>query len=108
MPIIRTLNYEIFGFLFALIVTFAWQILLGRISLKALLRRKDALAQLSPERIQLLLVVIAICGVYLTQAIYQINGRMPDLTNNWLYLFGASSTVYLVRKAWTTQNRPRD
>jgi hypothetical protein len=107
MPITRILNFEILGFLFALVATLAWQMLIGRINLKGLLRRKDGSAQLSPERILLLLVALAVCAMYLAEEVHSISGNMPDVTNNWLYLFGGCSGIYLARKAWSMRNRSK-
>lgn len=105
MPVTGILSLEMLGFLCALFASLAYLMMVGRIQLKGLFRQKNGAAQLSFERIQLLVVTIAVCLRYLTESVHLTSGNMSDVTNGWLYLFGASSSIYLVRKAWTTRSR---
>ena len=102
MPITRILSLELMGFLYALAAVVAVQMLTGRINVKGLFRRKDGSAQISPERVQLLLATIATAASYLGEVARSSPGAMPDVSNNWLYLMGGSSSLYALRKAWRT------
>jgi hypothetical protein len=104
MSIIRILHFEGLGFLYAALVMVGYKMLTGRINLKGLLSRKGRSApnQTSPERIQLLLATIAAGTSYLGEITQSTNGKLPDISSNWLYLMAGSSGVYMLRKAWTT------
>jgi hypothetical protein len=100
MPIVRILSLELMGFLYGLAAIVAFQMLTGRINVTGLLRQKDGSAQVSPERIQLLLATLAAAANYLGEVAKSSTGTMPDVSNNWLYLMGGSSGLYALRKAW--------
>ncbi len=97
---IRILHFEAVGFLFALAVVVAFQLLTRQINLRGVFHRKDGSGQTSPERVQLLLATIAAASHYLTQVAQAPPGTMPDIDNNWLYLMGGSSSIYVLHKAW--------
>jgi|SRR5271169_906176 len=107
MSIARVLHFEALGFIYVLAALVAYQMLTGRINTMGLLQQKDGSQQTSPERIQLLLATLAAAANYLTEATRSTNGTMPDISNNWLYLMGGSSGIYVLRKAWTTW-RPKN
>ena len=104
MSITRILHFEGLGFLYALGALIVYQMLTGRIKLSGLLTQKDQSNQTSPERIQLLLATLAACASYLGEVAKNTSGTMPDISNNWLYLFGGSSGIYVAGKAWATYN----
>jgi len=102
MSIARVLHYEVLGFLFVLAAVVAYQLLTGRINTLGLLQQKDGSEQTSPERIQLLLATIAASASYAAEAAHSTGPNLPDISNNWLYLMGGSSGIYVLRKAWVT------
>ena len=107
MSILRVLHYELSGFLFALAIVVAFQIITRRINLAGVLSQKDPdnPNQTSPERVQLLLTTIAASATYLGEVAKNTDSTMmPDVSNQWLYLLGGSSTIYMLRKAWTSWN----
>jgi len=106
MSIIRILHFELLGFLYALAAVVAFQLLTGRINLAGVMSQKDPNNpdQTSPERVQLLLATIALSASYLGQVAKSTGATMPDVSNQWLYLMGGSSAIYVLRKAWTTWN----
>jgi hypothetical protein len=106
MPIGRILHFELLGFLFALAVVVFYQMMTGRINMAGVLSGKDPNNpnQTSPERVQLLLATIAAAATYMGDVAKNSSGTMPDVSNQWLYLMGGSSSIYVLRKAWTTWN----
>ena len=105
MDVPHILHLELAGLVYALLAILAYLILIGRISLSGLLRQGDGPPQFPLERIQFLLVTVVVCASYLTDVFYSAAGKMPDIANNWLYLFGGSSIIYLARKAWSMPRR---
>jgi hypothetical protein len=97
---IRIMHFEALGFLYGLAVVVAYQILTRQINLQGMLQRKDGSGQTSPERIQLLLATIAAAARYAAQVAQAPPGTLPDIDNNWLYLMGGSSSIYVLHKAW--------
>jgi hypothetical protein len=102
MSITHILHFEALGFLYGMLAIVAYQMLTGRIRLSALLSRKGKTDpnQTNPERIQLLLATIATSASYLSEVRQSTSTNLPDIDNNWLYLMGGSSSLYLLRKAW--------
>lgn len=100
MPVAQILHLEVLAFLYALGVTVFYRILTNRINAAGLFSQKDAAGQTSPGRVQLLLATIAASTSYLAQVANTTNGKMPDVDVNWLYLFGGSSSIYALEKAW--------
>jgi hypothetical protein len=107
MPVAHILHLEVLAFLYALGATVFYQILTNRIRVAGLFSQKDAAGQTSPGRIQLLLATIAASASYLAQVANTTNGKMPDVDVNWLYLFGGSSSIYALEKAWATWNKKK-
>jgi hypothetical protein len=56
----------------------------------------------SPERVQLLVLTIAAGMAYINQVAAGDGATLPDVPNNWLYLFGGSSSLYAAGKLWRT------
>ena len=102
MSVELILRWEGLGFVLPLAAMLAFRMLTGQISLRGLLRRKDDQSKVSPERIQLLLVTLALSGSYLGDALRSSGNSLPDVSPQMLYAFGASSTLYASVKAWTT------
>jgi hypothetical protein len=107
MPVGHILHLEVLGFLYALGGTVFYRILTNRIRVEGLFSQKDASDQTSPGRVQLLLATIAASVSYLAQVANTTNGKMPDVDVNWLYLFGGSSGVYALEKAWTAWGKKK-
>jgi hypothetical protein len=105
MLLTRVIHFELLGFLFGLAAVVVYQILTRRINTTGLLTSKDGTENTSPERVQLLLATIAASASYLSEVAKSANGTMPDVSNSWLYLMGGSSSIYMLRKAWTSWNR---
>ena len=108
MSIIRILHFELLSFLYGLAAIVVYQMLTGRINLTGLLTQKDGTDQTSPERIQLLLSTIAAGARYVGEVATSTSGTLPDIPSSWLYLMGGSSSIYVLRKAWTTWNQNSD
>ncbi|MGB8771995.1 MAG: hypothetical protein WCC92_20450 [Candidatus Korobacteraceae bacterium] len=104
MSLIRILHFELLGFLYLLAAVVFFQIATRRINLQGLITHKDGSNQVSPERIQLLLATIAASATYFGQVASSTSGKMPDISPQWLYVFGGSSGIYAVGKAWVTYN----
>jgi hypothetical protein len=104
MSIVRVLHFELLGFLYALGVVVIFQMMTGRINMTGVISGKDPKNpnQTSPERVQLLLATLAAAASYLGEVAKSTSGTMPDVSNQWLYLMGGSSSIYMLRKAWTT------
>lgn len=100
----RILHFELLGFLFALAAVVLFQLLTGRINLAGVISQKDPNNpnQTSPERVQLLLATIAAAATYLAEVAKNTSGTMPDVSNQWLYVMGGSSSLYVLGKAWNT------
>jgi len=102
MDPITILRWEGQGFLALLAMILVYRMLTGQIILAGLLRRKNDEAAVSPERVQLLLATLALSAKYLGSVVHNTSGAMPDVSPQWLYVFGASSGVYASVKAFTT------
>jgi hypothetical protein len=92
----RLASLEAAVFFAALAAIVCYQILTGRIHLTGLLRDKTRRNQLSPARIQLLLVTIFGAGMMLRSAAGQ--GALTLLPPEVVALFGASHGLYLGNK----------
>ncbi len=101
MTPVSLLQLEMQAFLFLMIATIAWQLLTRRIPLTGLLMHKDSGGNVSPGRIQLLLATVAACGSYLAEVAKSTDGKLPDVSANWLYVFGGSSGIYALEKIWS-------
>lgn len=104
MSVAHILHLEAVAFLYALAATVFYQILAQRIHIAGLFSQKGAAGQTSPGRIQLLLATIAASASYLAQVANTTHGKMPDVDVSWLYLFGGSSSIYALEKAWAAWN----
>jgi hypothetical protein len=102
MDPITILRWEGQGFLVLLAMVLVYRMLTGKIHLGGLLRRKDHEGAVSPERVQLLLATLALSAKYLGSVLHGTSGSLPDISPQWLYLFGASGGVYASAKAITT------
>lgn len=98
---IHILRLESLGFLCLLAATLVFRMLTGRINLNRLLARKDGSVGVSPERVQLLVATLALSTKYMGDVIHGANGALPDVSAQWLYVFGASSGIYASVKAYT-------
>jgi hypothetical protein len=105
MEPIHLLQVELRCFLMILSATIAFKILTRRIRLGGLLARKQGDGQVSPERIQLLLATIAMSAKYLSSVVHASNGVMPDVSRDWLFLYGGSSGIYASIKAFATMTK---
>ncbi len=104
MRLARLLDLELLGFVYALAASIVFQLLTRRINLDGLLVSKDGSGELSPGRVQLLITTIAACARYLSQVQGSKSLNLPDIDNTWLYLFGGSSGIYVLGKAWALWN----
>jgi hypothetical protein len=103
MSIARFLHFELLGFLYALGGIVLYQMFTGRINLSGLFTQKNNTGQTSPERIQLLLATLAASASYLGEVARTTSGNLPDVSTNWLYVFGGSSGIYIAGKAWAAK-----
>lgn len=99
MTPLKLLSYEGEGFLFLLSALLAYRLLTRQIDMTGLLVRKEGSPNsVSPERIQLLAATIAVCAKYLLDLSHATSNHLPDVPNQFLYLFGASSGAYATIK----------
>ena len=75
----------------------AYQVLTGHIGLHGLLMKKEGNRLFSPERVQLLLVTVAMGFQYLSLVLKDPT-HFPELPQTWLLLFGGSHGLYLGRR----------
>lgn len=99
---LRILHYEGWLFLVLLAATVVYRLLVRKISLEHLLLRKTSNTAVSPERVQLLIATLALAGRYIGEVVHSTNGNLPDISPDWLYVFGSSSGIYASVKAFTT------
>jgi hypothetical protein len=102
MNAVELLRLEGEAFLVVLAAMLAYRMLTRRINLRSLLARKDGSDGVSPERVQLLLTTLALAARYIRDATHATNGALPDVSPQWLAVFGGSSGVYVSVKAITT------
>jgi len=107
-------HMEVLGFLYVLAGTIAWLALTRRINLTGLLTQKPPVGtvstvpgQFSAGRVQLLLSTIFMCASYLGEVAKVKDGNLPNVSNEMLYVFGGSSGIYALEKAWVmwSQNK---
>ena len=104
MALARILDLELLSLLWALGAAIVFQLLTRRINLRGLLSAKDGSVGISPGRVQLLITTIAASAHYLVSVTSSKAPDMPDISSQWLYLFGGSSGIYALGKAWTFWN----
>jgi hypothetical protein len=96
---------EMWLFLLGLAVLVAYRLLTGRITTRGLLCVDPSARQLSPSRIQLLLLTLAAAFTYLWLVARGIASRtlvdMPPVPNEVLLVVGSSNLGYLASKSWT-------
>ena len=98
----KILALQLSAFAYGLAVIVLFQLLTGRINMQGLLGAKDGLTNVSPERVQLLVLTISAGIAYISQISNSNGTTLPDVPNTWLYLFGGSSSVYAAGKLWRT------
>jgi hypothetical protein len=91
------ITWEVGLFLLAMFGIVAVQILTGHINTKGLLIKKEGDRSFSPERVQLLLATVAAAFEYLSQVLKDPT-HFPEVSQNWLLLFGGSHALYLGRR----------
>ena len=96
----RVLQLELWGFALALLAVVVIKILTASINLRGLLAAKDSSTNVSPERVQLLVLTLAASIGYINQAARVQGARLPDVGSSWLYIYGGSSTIYAAAKLW--------
>jgi hypothetical protein len=99
----RLAQLELTGFVYGLAAIVALRMLTGSINMRGLLRSKDAAQGVSPLRVQLLLATLLVGGQVLRQIATAQGSTMPDISRDWLLLFGGSSGAYAagkVAQAW--------
>jgi hypothetical protein len=100
-------RWETLLFLIGLAATIGWGLLTGRINSRHLFygTRADGSKYFSPERVQLLVVTIAIALQYLVNAAHAEPGKMPSLPDGALQVLGLSNGIYLGGKGWNMLRR---
>src|ERR1700730_10304809 len=101
--VLRSLiTWDIRVFIFSLLAIITAFLLEGRINTSGLLfgRTRRGIRYLSPERIQLLLVTLALACQYVSEVIAGGRASLPEVPNAWLVILGGSHAVYLGGKFW--------
>ena len=103
--IARLVRLEMWVFVLGLAVLVAYRLLTGRITTRGLLCLDPAARQLSPSRLQLLLLTLAGAFSYMWRGGSGIASRtlvdMPPVPNEVLLIVGSSNLGYLAGKSWT-------
>jgi hypothetical protein len=99
MTIPSVLRIEMIGFLGLLGAVIAYQLLTRQIRLDGIFLRPGSKGEVSPERVQLLMSTLLLSMNYVHDVAKSTGGMMPDVSEQWLYVFGASSGTYLGVKA---------
>jgi hypothetical protein len=102
----RLLSYFVLGFLILLVAAFAYRIRRRGVVLRGLLADKlenttDG-RRITPERVLLLAVAVALSGWYLGEVVLSGGATVPGVNVVWLAVFGASCAIYAVMKAVRT------
>jgi hypothetical protein len=101
------LKFEVVGFVVALALIVAIQLLTGQINTKGLLNEKVGRKTISPARIQLLAITVGTALYYLTLVTAQPestpSNSLPDLPPELLLLLGGSNVAYLSTKSFVAQ-----
>jgi hypothetical protein len=76
--------------------------------LRGLLASKVDAARVTPERVQLLVLTLAVSGWYLAKVVAGHGEAVPGLGTGWLWAYAASCSVYAAGKAlrgsgWTRE-----
>jgi hypothetical protein len=101
--LLQVVRWETGLFLFALAGIVAFQLLTGQINTNRLLYGKmgDATANISPERVQLLVMTLGAAFYFVMQtATTAKSGNFPDIPDTWPALMGGSNAIYLAGKAY--------
>ncbi len=104
MRIAHILGLEARGFLLLLAAMLAVKMLTRQINLGGLLAKDGESSGVSPERVQLLMTTIFLSAKYVSEVAHNTSGALPDVTPQWLAVFGGSGGVYASVKAlrmWT-------
>jgi len=96
MSVTDVLSVESRLFVYGLGLLLAMKLLTGRINLHGLLVDKAKPQNVSAERVQLLIVTIAVVTQFIRASAS--GGSGPRLEPGWFYLFGGSTLVYTARK----------
>jgi hypothetical protein len=96
------------GFVLGLLAVVSLGLLTQRINARNLLhhRSRNGAVRISPERVQLLVMTLAIAGQYLWGMSESAEpAALPSLPPSWLAMLGFSHCLYLGRKARLTFQR---
>jgi len=95
----RLLSLEVLLFLGLLTALLVYRMLTRRVSLSGLFANKQTGQSMSPERLQLFVATLAMSAQYVGQVAHGDGKSMPDVSAQWLTIFGASSGIYAAVKA---------
>jgi hypothetical protein len=100
--LIRLIKWEVLVFVGGLGVIVALRLLTGDINIRGLLTgsKSDGTKYFSPERVQLLVAIIALGFQYLVLVSRTPSGQMPGIPTGAMQLFGLSNAIYLGGKSW--------
>ena len=98
MTVAKLLHVEILMFIYGLAFQVAYGLLTSRINMRGLFLDKSGSGVVRPERIQLLIVTIALAARYLGEVSVSVTPAFPTIDVGWLYVFGGSNGVYVTRK----------
>ena len=101
--LIKAVGWELVFFLSALTAIVIFQLMTRRINTAGLLRTKlgRSRGQLSPHRVQLLLITIGTAMYYVLQVSDTAkSGTLPDIPETWPAVLGGSNLLYLGGKAY--------
>jgi hypothetical protein len=101
--------WDIRVFVFALIAIITVRLLDGRINTTGMLSARTARdgLRLSPERIQLLLVTLALAAQYVSEVIAGGRLTMPAVPHAWIAVLSGSHGIYLGGKFWNRNQEKR-
>jgi hypothetical protein len=108
MSLANILHLEIVLFIYALAFVVAYGLLTSRINIRGLFSDKSGSGSVRPERIQLLIVTITLAAKYIADVSGSAASTFPKVDSEWLYLFGGSNGIYVVRKLFERFGVSRD
>ena len=95
--LVKLVQFEVWGFVAALAGLVFYKMLTGQINTDGLLNTKfgPGKGNISPERVQLLLMTLGAALYYLMQVPEAPKGQLPDIPNGWPAALGGSNMLYL-------------
>jgi len=100
MSVPQILRWEVSGFLALLVLLLAYQMATGKIHIRGLFGDETSGDKVSPERVLLFAVTLAMAAIYVVLFLLGGDGALPHLGAGWITIFGAGCGTYAAVKAF--------